>query len=41
MYILSQIMCSSEELRKKHLTKPMVKQNSYEGLALPGIISVI
>ena len=33
---------ASEELRgTTPLTKPMVKQNSYEGLALPGIISVI
>ena len=33
---------ASEELRgTTPLKKPMVKQNSYEGLALPGIISVI
>ena len=39
---ISKLTSASEELRgTTPLTKPMVKQNSYEGLALPGIISVI
>ena len=39
---ISKLTSASEELRgTTPLTKPMVKQNSYDGLALPGIISVI
>ena len=39
---IPKLTSASEELRgTTPLTKPMVKQNSYEGLALPGIISVI